>query len=70
MEKEGGRQGAIGRRDQTPLIIRQQEAGNGSGVGDPTENIRGLCKGDGIQGMGEVAQAVVATDGCRTKCES
>ena len=49
---------------QTSLGIHQQEEGGGSGVGGPTANIRGLCKGDGIQGREEVAQEVVTIDGC------
>ena len=51
---EGGREGASGGRDQTSLGLNQQEAGNGSGVGGPTANIRGMCKGYGILGRGEV----------------
>ena len=29
-----------------------------------------MCKGDGIQGRGDVARAVVATGGCITTAES
>ena len=50
--------------------IRQQEAGNGSGVGVPTANNQGLCQGDGIRGRGEVSQAVVDKGGCGTINES
>ena len=66
---EGGREGASGGRDQTSLGLNQQEAGDGSGVGGPTANIRGLYKGDGIQRRVEVVQEVVASDGCVTEAE-
>ena len=36
-------------------------------MGGPTANIRGLCKGDRIQGRGEVAQAVMEEGGCGEK---
>ena len=56
-------------RDQTYLVINQQETGNSSEVSEPTTNIRVMCEGDGIQRRGEVARSVVATGGCRTTAE-
>ena len=38
-------------------------------MGGPTSNIRGLCKGDGTLGIGEVEWAVVTTGGFRTTAE-
>ena len=55
--------------DQTSLGLNQQEAGDGSRVGGPTANIRGMCEGDRVRGRGDVAQAVVASDGCVTAAE-
>ena len=62
MEKRGGGEGAPGDRDKTPLGIHCKEVGNGSGVGCPTTSSRGLCKRDGVQGRGEGAGSVVASD--------
>ena len=67
--KGGGGKVASGVRKKTSLGINQQESGNGSGLGGPTSNIRGLCEGDGIRGRGGVAQAVVETSGCGTTAE-
>ena len=68
-EKGGGGYGAPGGRYQNSSEIHQQEAGGGSGVGGPTANIRGLCKGYRIRGREEFSQTVVETDGCRKTAE-
>ena len=38
-------------------------------MGDPTDNSQGICEGDRIRGRGEVARAVVGTDGCGMPAE-
>ena len=68
LETVGGREGSPGSRDQTSLVLHQQEAGDDRRVGGPTANIQGFCKVDGIRGRGEVAQTV-ASDGCGTAVE-
>ena len=55
VDKGGVEQCASGGRNQTSEGIYQQEASNGSGVGGPLANIRGICKGDRIRKMREVA---------------
>ena len=69
LTKKGGGYDASGGRNQTSLGIHQQESGDGRGVSGPTANIRGLCKGDGINRRGEVVQAVAEIDGCGTTSE-
>ena len=60
MAKGGGGKGATGSRYQTYLGINPQETGGGSGVGEPTANIRGICERDGMREKGEVAREVMA----------
>ena len=69
LAKVEGVHGALGGRNQTSLGINKQETGDGSGVGGPTANIKGLCKEYGIRGRGEVYQDVVLTGGFRTTDE-
>ena len=59
LDKVGSGQGAPGESNQTSDGIYQQESSDGSGVGGPLANIRGLCKGVYIRGRGGVAGAVV-----------
>ena len=61
--------GAPGGRYQISLGIHQQESGGVSGLGGHTANIRGMWKGDGKRGRGEVAREMVATGGCGTTSE-
>ena len=42
LDKGGARKGDIGARNQTAERIYRNEAGNGSRVGGPPANIRGL----------------------------
>ena len=69
LSKGGDRQGDPGVRGEASLVIHQQDAGNGSGVGGPMANIQGLYKRDGVRWQGRVARAVVALDSRRTADE-
>ena len=55
-----GRIGCSRKQGKTSLGIHREEAGDVSGVGGPTANIRVLCKRNGVRRRGEVEQVVVA----------
>ena len=69
MAKGGIREGDPGNSKKASLVIHREDSGDGSGVGSPVSNIRGLCKRERVQGRGEGAQAVVALESRGTEAE-